>query len=130
MVEAPDVRVIHLGNAKTLRQFAGKEHWHATSIIDTMRAHKIDKPMLLTFVFIATIGLALAAIPLLAMGYQSALLLPLVILFAPMLTAVYRVITGKNYRYVFHLLPLYFIVYVVRSWVIVRAVVTGAWREK
>jgi hypothetical protein len=122
LVEAPDVRVIHLGNAKTLREFARKEKWHATSILDTMRKHQMDRPMLLTLAFLVTVVLALLAVPLALAGTVSALaLLPLPLL-APVATAAYRVTTYGNYRHFFRLVPLYFIVYVVRSIVIGEAV--------
>ena len=123
LVEAPSVRVVHLGNAKTLRQLFGKEKWHATSIVDTMRAHHVDRPMLLTFVFIATCLLA-AATPLLGVPLRYVPLVALaLILIAPAATALYKVVTCGNYRYFFHLLPLYIIVYIARTAVLIEALV-------
>jgi len=121
LVEAPAVRVVHLGNAKTLRQFFGKERWHATSIVAATRVHRIDRPMLLTFVFMATCALALAAVPLGLRGYGAAAAVVALVLVAPGVTAAYKVVTHRNYRYFFQLLPLYLIVYVVRTMVVVGA---------
>ena len=121
VVEAPSVRVVHIGDAKTLRQFFGKEKWHATSIVATMRAHRLDRPMLLTFVFMITCGLAVAGVPLGLTGYKAAAAVLSLILVAPGATAAYKVVTHGNYKYFFHLLPLYLIVYVVRTMVVVGA---------
>jgi glycosyltransferase involved in cell wall biosynthesis len=119
MVEAPLVRVVHLGNAKTLRQFYRKEKWHATSILATMRAHQVDRPMLLTFLFIITCGLAVL-VPLWLHGYRAAMVMLLLILAAPGVTAAYKVVRHRNYGYFLHLLPLYLIVYLARSLVLLQ----------
>jgi len=123
LVEAPSVRVVHLGNARTLRQFFGKERWHATSIVAAMRSHRVDRPMLFTFVFIASCVLALAALPLGLAGYRPALAVPVLILVAPGLTAAYKVVNHGNYKYFFHLMALYLIVYYVRALVVAEALV-------
>ncbi len=121
LVEAPSVRVVHLGNAKTLAQFFRKEKWHATSILATMRAHRVDLPMLLTFVFMISCALAAAALVLGVRGYPALIGIPALIMTAPVATAGYRVLRYGNRRYFLHLLPLYLIVYLVRSTVVVEA---------
>lgn len=117
LIEAPAARVIHLGNAKTLRQFYGKEKWHATSILATMRTHRVDRPMLLTFLFIATCLVALS-VPLWVDGYRAAIAMLALILVAPAATAAFKVVRHGNYQYFLHLLPLYLIVYTVRTLVL------------
>jgi GT2 family glycosyltransferase len=126
LVEAPTVRVIHLGNAKTLAHFFRKEKWHATSILATMRRHAIDRPMVLTFVFQITCLLALALIPLGVPWYWALPLMPLLVFTAPAATAAYRVLKHKNYRYFFQLLPMYFVVYWVRTLVMLEGLVRPA----
>ncbi|HKV75129.1 MAG TPA: glycosyltransferase [Gemmatimonadales bacterium] len=120
LVEAPSVRVIHLGNAKTLRHFYRKEKWHATSILATMRSHTIDRPMMLTFLFLLSIGMAAAA-PFVLHGPFVPVVMLLCLLTAPGITALYKVYTHGNYRYFFQLLPLYFVVYLVRSLILIEA---------
>jgi glycosyltransferase involved in cell wall biosynthesis len=120
LVEAPSVRVVHLGNARTLREFFGKERWHATSIMATMRAHSVDRPMLLTWVFMITCAVAVAVMPLGITGWRGATAMVLLIAVAPGLTAAHKVVTRGNYKYFFHLLPLYLIVYVVRTLVLLE----------
>lgn len=122
LVEAPDMRVIHLGNAKTLRQFYRKEKWHATSILDTMRRHRVDRPMLMTFLFLAGIALALVLlIPPLWRWWTPYVVLAALGL-APVATAAYRVLSHGNYRYFAALVPLYLIVYLARSAVLLEQV--------
>ncbi len=120
LVEAPSVRVIHLGNAKTLRHFYRKEKWHATSILATMRAHRIDRPMALTFFFMFTVLLSMLA-PSVVHGPVLLPVMLLLALAAPGITAMYKVYTHRNYKYFLQLLPLYFIVYCVRALVILEA---------
>ena len=121
LVEAPTVRVIHLGNAKTLSEFFRKEKWHATSIVDAIRHHRIDLPMLLTFVFILTCAFGLVA-PVVVGGLHAAVAFPLATMVAPVGTAAYKVARHGNYKYFVHLLPLYLIVYIVRTLVLLEAV--------
>ena len=126
LIEAPSARVVHLGNAKTLRQLFRKEKWHATSILDTMRMHRVDRPMLLTFVFIACCVFAAAILVLGLAGHYTPIAIAALILLAPATTAAYKVFTSGNYRYFFHLLPLYLIVYMARTTVLVQALVRPA----
>lgn len=130
LVEAPTVRVIHLGNAKTLGQFWRKERWHATSIMATMAAHGIDRPMLMTFGFMVCAVLAIVLGPLVAfgawpgvprwLGPAGALALCLA---APAATALLRVLRYRNYRFVAPLVVLHTVVLLVRSGIVLRHVV-------
>ncbi len=112
------MRVVHLGGSKTLRQFAAKEKWHATSIVATMDPLKPDRPMVLTFVFIVTCLLAAGGVLAALAGRGAALVVLPLILVAPGATAAYKVVTCRNYRYFFQLLALYLIVYAVRTMVV------------
>jgi len=117
LIEAPSVRVVHLGNAKTLRGFFRKERWHATSIVATAKTHSVDRPMLLTLVFMFGCALALA-VPFVFAGrsWIGALLAILgLILIAPAFTAAYKVAKHGTYRYFLQLVVLYFVVYLARS---------------
>ena len=120
LVEAPAARVIHLGNAKSLAAFYKKERWHATGIIGTMGAANLDRPMLMTFVFIAGILGALTCIVLPVApslrGFSILMLCP-----APVATAGFKVMKHKNFRYFPQLVLLYSLVYIAR----VAALISG-----
>ena len=58
-----DVKAVHLGNPKTLRQFFRRELWHGAGAIGTARLARADKPLIGTavhgfFVLLATAILA------------------------------------------------------------------------
>jgi len=115
MIDAPDVRVIHLGNPQTLKQFIGKEKWHATSIWKTMSARTIDKPMVMTFLFIITGLLFLASLPLSALWPYSPLVGLALWISSPALTAFYKTVSYGIYRHIFQMFFLFFIYYILRS---------------
>ena len=115
ILEAPKVRVIHMGNAKTLMEFAKKEKWHATSILSTMTKQQIDKPMIMTFIFMICFLFSLTMMPFFFLSRLNPIFIVFPLLLTPLATALYRIYQYKNYRYFFHLIILYFVFYVVRS---------------
>ena len=115
MIDDPAVRVVHLDNAKTLAQFAAKERWHATSIVRGTSLRDLDKPMWMTWMFIGCALLFLASWFLAvrspwwpAAGF-SLLLVP------PALTAAFRGLQYRKWRFFFSWIVLYFVFYAVRS---------------
>jgi len=115
IMEDPAVRVIHLGNAKTFRDFVRKEKWHATSILSTMSRQRVDKAMIMTFVFITCMLLALALVPFVVFGDLSPVFFILTVVLVPFVTALYTVCENRNFRYLPHLIVLYAVFYLVRS---------------
>ncbi len=120
IMEDPGVRVIHLGNAKTFGDFVRKEKWHATSILSTMSRQRIDKPMIMTFMFMICVLLALLLVPFVLSGKLSPmyLILPVVV---PLVTALYRVGQHRNFQYLPHLIVLYSVFYFARSLTVTEA---------
>ncbi len=129
MIEAPQIRVIHLGNAKTLREFFKKEKWHATSILSTMSLKKVDKPMIMTFIFMICLLISISMLPFFLFFNLNPIIIALLILLAPLMTVLYRVYQYKNYRYFFHLIILYFLYYLVRSITVMKALLTFIFRR-
>jgi glycosyltransferase involved in cell wall biosynthesis len=121
IMEDPEVRVIHLGNAKTFRDFVRKERWHATSILSTMSGRKLDKPMIMTFMFITCMLLSLVLLPFVLFGSLSLAYVVLPFLLVPSVTVLYRIWQHGNFRYVPHLMVLYFVFYFARSLTVVEA---------
>jgi glycosyltransferase involved in cell wall biosynthesis len=120
MVEVPRIRVVHLGNAKTIREFYKKEKWHAAGIIEAYRIHGLDKPLILTFVFIMSFVLFLSALPLSLLFDNSYLKLMVIIALVPLIAAVHKVVFYRNYRHFFHLMFLFGVLYFARSMVIME----------
>jgi glycosyltransferase involved in cell wall biosynthesis len=115
MIDAPQIRVIHLGNAKTLKEFIKKEKWHATSILNTISVRTVDKPMVMTFVFMSCCLFSVLSLPFSLFYHLNPLVVFSTIFLSPLATALYRVYEYRNYRYFFHLIILYFLFYLVRS---------------
>jgi GT2 family glycosyltransferase len=118
VVENPAVRVIHYGNPKDLRSFYKQQQWHGLGMFGTLRISWINKPFLMTLLFICSTFLAIIA-PYLTRDYfsvaTSLLISPGLILFVPLITSIYRVLQFKNYIYFFHLMVLYLLFYTARS---------------
>ena len=115
IMDAPQIRAIHLGNAKTLKEFVKKEKWHATSILNTMFIRRVDKAMAMTFVFMICCLFSLFSLPFLLLYHLNPFVIVPMIFLSPLVTALYRVYEFGNYRYFFHLIILYFLFYLVRS---------------
>ncbi|HOS28155.1 MAG TPA: glycosyltransferase [Deltaproteobacteria bacterium] len=118
IIEEPNAKVIHLRNASTLREFAKKEKWHATSLHHTMFTNGlIDKSSIMTVLY--ALGI-ICAIPIILFKNISACLSTRflvsfsIMIFIPFITAAYRIVQFKNYKYFIHLNILYHIYYIVR----------------
>ena len=121
-INAPQIRAIHLGNAKTLGQFIRKESWHSTGISDKVTWRSMDKPMAMTLIFIACIAALMAMIPAVVLGHASPLILVALILIVPVATALYRVYQFGVYRYILEQVLLYLLFYVVRAVTLIKYV--------
>lgn len=132
IIDSPLVRAIHLGNPKTLKEFITKEKWHATSILSTISAQKIDRPMVMTFVFMFCCLISLLSVPFVLSYNLNPIVLPAVlsmILAPPLVTALYRVYKFRSYQYFFHLVILYLLFYLVRSVTVIEVLSKGIYRR-
>ena len=120
LINAPQVRVIHLGNAKTLKQFICKEYWHATSIVKRMSWQDMDRPMFMTFAFLFLFVAAVATTPMAILGKVNPLLTAALIIFVPFVTALYRIYQFGNFRYLLSQIMLYIIFYFIRSIIVMK----------
>jgi glycosyltransferase involved in cell wall biosynthesis len=125
----PEIRAIHLDNARTLREFVKKEKWHATSIMSTLSEHGIDRPMIMTLAFMLCVLSSVVSLPFVALYDLSPAYPIALILLVPTLTALYRVIQRRRARYFLHLSMLYLVFYCVRAVTVVEAVLKGG-RQK
>ncbi len=118
VVEDPAVSVIHYGNPGDLRSFYKQQQWHGLGMLGTLRISLINKPFIMTLVFICGTLLAIISPFLLRDHFSAATSLVLslcFILFAPFATSLYRVVQFRNYAYIFHLMVLYLLFYTARS---------------
>lgn len=123
LIDAPGVCVKHQGNARTLGQFARKEKWHATSILSTVKAQRLDKPMAMTIAFLIfallfpTAWVLSPIIPVSPWWFLAALAA------VPAVTAFYRAATFGVYLYLPQLFVLFSIFYFVRALTVVESLI-------
>lgn len=124
MIDSPRVRVINIGSAKTLKEFIIKEKWHSTSILNTMFIEKIDKSMVMTFIFMICCLFFLLSLPFI-LSYRLNPIVALaalsMVFLSPLVAALYRTHRNRNYWYFFHLVMLYFLFYLIRSITVIEA---------
>jgi glycosyltransferase involved in cell wall biosynthesis len=116
------VRVIHLGNAKTLAEHFRRKLWHSTSMLDTAFKNGIDKPFVMTILFVISFLALLVLIPLTFICKISPVYCLVIFMFVPVLTALYRVVKFNNYQYLHSQIVLYFIFYAARTVALLRAI--------
>ena len=127
---APDLRMIHLGNAKTLMEHYRRQKWHSASILESLSKKHLDKALLMSFLFMIC---GLLSLLLLAAAFSRIVYIPLAIaafLIVPIITVLYRIYTYKNYRYFLQLIALYLAFYIARSIVILQIIGRRIFRKK
>jgi glycosyltransferase involved in cell wall biosynthesis len=115
IINAPQVRAVHLANPKTLGQFMKKEKWHSTSILNKVTWRTMDKPMAMTFAFLACVVAALTTMPAVFLGRINPVVPIALVLTIPLITVSYRLYQFGTYRYFFQQIILYLLFYSVRS---------------
>lgn len=124
------IQVRHLRNPKSVGAFFKKNVWHGLGMFGTFRGSWLDKPVLMTLVFLmccaaGLLGLLLTRI---SLGARIAELV-LLFLFAPTLTVAYRAIKARRLRRPLRSVLLYWLYYAARSYALFR-IVLGVEREK
>jgi glycosyltransferase involved in cell wall biosynthesis len=116
LVEEPEVQAAHLGNPKTLSAFYRKQKWHGLGMFGSFRIARFDRPVVMTFLFAASLAAALIPLPWLTLRGQVRFLpwVSLLLLWVPSMTALFRLWQFKNFRYFPHLVYLYFLYYLAR----------------
>lgn len=115
LYESHAIRAIHLRNPKTLRAFFMKNAWHGLGMFGTFRRSWLDKPVLMTFVFLLSSVTGVAALFLAPVNLRMRVgALVLLSLFAPALTVTYRAIKAGRLRRPFRSILLYWLYYVAR----------------
>ena len=124
VIGSGSIRCVHLGNSKTLRQFARKEFWYGIDMVKDLRVTSFDSTFIMTAVFMAcTLFFTVALLLKLAMGRQSLLLYsPLAMLAVSAVCSGFRVRRSRKYRYYFHLVVLYFLYFSSRSCAVASSV--------
>ncbi len=115
IVDNPAVSAIHLGNPKTLRQFARQTAWRARGNTALFSHGKLDKPVLMTYVHLVLLLGLLPALVLSVMGAVPIWTALLMVAFVPVLTAAVRGHQFRIYRFIPALFVLYLVYYTARA---------------
>lgn len=116
------VRVIHLGNAKTLADHFRRKLWHSTSMLDTAFKNGIDKAFVMTIAFILGCLAFLALLPVALAGKINIVWPILFLTGVSILTALHRIFKFKNYGYFFQLIILFFVFYLARTVALIKGI--------
>ncbi len=114
MLEDPEIRVVHLDNPTTLRDFYLREKWHATSALAGQTLKTLDRPTMMSILFGISVLLSFVFIVAAILVDVNLLWFALSVLFVPLITAIYRAYQFKKYRYIPELTILWWIFYLVR----------------
>lgn len=111
------VRVIHLGNPKTLQKFLLREIWHGMGACGSLRHNWMDKPLFATILvglltICQLVGLALLPFGLSGKSFVYSTAGVITVLLA---TIGYRLPTIRHWKAVLPLLVLYYVYYIGRS---------------
>lgn len=119
------IRCVHLGNSKTLRQFARKEFWYGADMVKDLRVTSFDGTFFMTAIFLVSIALFAAALLLSVATGTSSLLPypPAAMLAVSTLCSGYRVRKSRKYQYFFHLIVLYLLYFSSRSCAVAGSVI-------
>lgn len=114
MIESPMIRVDHLDNPKSLREFYKREQWHATSDLASTPVSRVNLSTVASILFGIALVIGFVAVPLsllLDIRYLW-LLLPVIVI--PLGTVISRARRFENYRYVAALALLWSVLFVAR----------------
>jgi glycosyltransferase involved in cell wall biosynthesis len=111
------IRAMHLRNPKSLRAFFSKNVWHALGMFGTFRHSWLDKPVLMTFVFLLSSAAGVAGLFLRPISLKARVVALIVLsLFAPVVTVIYRGIKAGALRRPVRSVLLYWLYYAARSY--------------
>lgn len=114
------IRAIHLGGAKTLKGHFRRKLWHSTSMFDTAFKYGFDKAFIMTLIFMFMHLSIIIVLPVFILKKINYIYTIFLLLVAPVITAFYRVVIYKNYRYFFLIIILYYVFYLARSIALLR----------
>jgi glycosyltransferase involved in cell wall biosynthesis len=115
--ESRRIAAVHLGNPKTVPSFVRKHIWHGLGMFGTFANSWLDKPLLMTFVFILSTlaGVAVLFLRSLAPVTKVGLLIGCS-LSAPTATVAYRAVARRSLRNPLRSLFLYWLYYASRTY--------------
>jgi glycosyltransferase involved in cell wall biosynthesis len=119
----PEICVIHLGNAQTIREFIRKERWHASAVAGPVSFKNLDKPLIMTYLFIFSFVFTIISFFMIAAwGWIIPIIGIMLFLSIPIISALYKSRSVRRFSYVPGLMILFLVFYFVRSEVIIKSI--------
>lgn len=122
------IRAIHFGNSKTLTEHFKRKLWHSKSLLDTAFKYGFDKAFIMTLLFMFMHFSLIVALPIFILKKIYYIYTLLFILTVPIITALYRIIVFKNYRYFFLIVIVYYVFYLARSITLIRTCASNIYK--
>jgi len=114
----PEIKTIHLGNPKNLKDFYKKEKWHALGMMGTFNISCFDKPFIMTMLFAISnfIAMIILALSIMRGRFYFGIIAAIISTgWIPLITVCYRTIQFGNTTYFLHLVCLYWIYFIARA---------------
>lgn len=117
VINSSEIKIVHLGNPKTISEFVRKELWYGEDMLSATRIGYVDKVFVMTLLFFLThLGLLMGVIQLtlyknLYFFGSFSLFLILILLFSTF----YRVRRSKKYSFILHTAILYYFYFTARA---------------
>jgi len=110
------IKVVHLGNPKTIKAFMDREIWHGIGAISALKFSWFDKPFLCTIFFGIFSLFQLLGLILVYTNYSKSFVVvgTLGVILVLVLTVIYRIYTKAPLKYSWALLVLYYFYYLAR----------------
>lgn len=117
VISDDSIKVTHLGNPKTLKQFLKREIWHGLGAFGSFRIKWFDKPLIGTILFLLiSIFQIIGVLNIIFNGKSSLFVYSLIVLFILLNTTIfYRIKNKFNLKHWLQLLVLYYFYYLGRS---------------
>lgn len=115
IISDDSIRVVHLGNPKTLRQFLRREIWHGLGAFGSLKFNIFDKPLMGTLIFLLLSLLQVFGLINLSTRPYIFFLSSTGLIVLLLLTVLYRRRFLKDLRHFMELLLLYYFYYMGRA---------------
>jgi glycosyltransferase involved in cell wall biosynthesis len=131
VVNSARIRCVHLGNSKTIRQFARKEFWYGQDMVKDLRVVCFDRTFFVTLAYIALANMTLSGLLLDAAGKpnREAVVGAAGMVAIALCCSYYRCYNSRKYRYFFHTAFLYIIYFGSRSCAVLNSAAKSAGRR-
>jgi glycosyltransferase involved in cell wall biosynthesis len=122
IIEDPRIRIVHHKNPDSIEKFYRRERWYATSMLSSVGRKRVDKPLVMTLIFMISLVAIFISIPI-AFQHSIYLVLSSLLMLAVLAaTALNRAFKYRNFQVLPQLGCLFVIYYSARSMTVLEEI--------